>query len=461
MFGIGARLAMQASIDHAIDDDLTARALGVRKYLEGQVVPTSRTLSEKLHEDAAIGLADGFFQVCDASGNVMYRSPALERYRIAIQTRCLPVSQTKYETRSSGRTGVRLATIPALVNGSRYYLQTIEPLHEFAESIQHFQTILWLTAPALLMLATLGGYWMSRRAIAPVALITNDARSIGVHNMSDRLAVPRSKDELQQLSETLNDMLGRIEKSVKQMRQFTADASHELRAPLTVIRTAAEFSLRRERTREDLLEAMQTILHASERTTSLIDKLLTLARADSHQDEPALAPFDLGSLLREVSRDANILAASKQISVTARIPSQPVYIIGDQEALRQLCQILVENAIKYTVAGGSVSAEVSRTQEQATILVRDTGIGIAPADLPRIFDRFWRADKVRSRETGGVGLGLAIASSIVERHQGTIEVESELGRGSLFRVCLPLDVMHSAGTDLPGSSASQLQALGS
>jgi signal transduction histidine kinase len=275
--------------------------------------------------------------------------------------------------------------------------------------------------------------------------ITSDARSITASNLSGRLAVPVAVDELRRLSETLNQMLDRIETSFKSIRQFTADASHELRAPMTLIHAAADFSLRRDRSREDLRDAMERILKESERTSSLVDDLLFIARSDSDPAAFEHDAIDLSPLLADVAIQARTLAEAKHIEVVSQIPSQPVWMEGDELSIRRLVMTLIDNAVKYTPENGKVFIDLYAEDRLAVIQVRDTGIGIAPEDLPRVFDRFWRADKVRSRDEGGTGLGLSIAKGITERHQGTISVESEPGRGSTFTVRLPLLLLGSSG----------------
>ena len=279
---------------------------------------------------------------------------------------------------------------------------------------------------------------MSSRALAPVDRITKDARAISVTNLSARLEIPRAKDELQRLTQTLNEMLDRIEAEVKRIVQFTADASHELRAPLTLIHTAAEFSLRRERTREELLDAMRKIVRESERTSRLVDDLLLLARADSNMHELRLAPTDISSTGRDAAELALTLARAKNIQVSADIPSDPLMVTGNEQLLEQLWLILLDNAVKYTPAGGQIRFSMQAVNAHLETTVTDTGIGIAQADLPRVYDRFWRADKVRSRDAGGAGLGLSIARWIVESHRGEIEIDSEPGHGSQVTVRFPL-----------------------
>jgi signal transduction histidine kinase len=284
--------------------------------------------------------------------------------------------------------------------------------------------------------------------------ITQDARSISIANLSERLEVSGSKDELHRLTETLNDMLARLDSSVRQMRQFTADASHELRTPLTLIRTAAEFSLRRERTREELTEAIRKILRECERTSTLVDSLLLLARADSGVDGLQFAPVDLCDLVRDACDQARILAGPKQIEVRVEIQDSSIELIADEHALRRVLLIFLDNAVKYTASGGVVSLQADVKDGEALVTVKDTGIGIGAEDLPHVFDRFWRADQVRSREMGGAGLGLSIARWIAERHSGTITARSEPGAGSTFELRIPC----ASATDL-GAGAGLVESI--
>ena len=331
-------------------------------------------------------------------------------------------------------------------------LELVQPVTVGERSLARFGRMLMLVIPLALVLASLGGYWLSGRALAPVTQITADARRINATNLSARLAVPPAHDELRELSETLNAMLGRIDQSISQLRQFTADASHELRAPLALIHTAAEFSLLRERPREELVEALEKILRESRHTASLVDSLLLLARADSGEEgqQPRMS-INLSALCQDAADRAVELASAKGISVSNDLGPTSIVVDGDETALRRLLLILVDNAIKYTPAGGSVSIQLAPEENAALIRITDTGIGIAPADLPYVFDRFWRADKVRPRATGGTGLGLAIARWIVNRHGGVIVVSSEVGRGSAFTVTLPLG---SRATLLPEGARS-------
>jgi signal transduction histidine kinase len=230
------------------------------------------------------------------------------------------------------------------------------------------------------------------------------------------------------------------------MSQFTADASHELRAPLSLIRTTAELAVNSGRTNTEYHEDMVQILGEAERTSRLIDSLLLLARADAGEDGFQRELTEVSTILREALVQASSLAAEKKIGMASDLSSEPIVIHGDGEALRRLFLILIDNAVKYTPAGGHVHVRLEASDGNAIVAVSDSGIGITETDLPYIFDRFWRADKVRSRGMGGAGLGLSIARWIVERHEGTIEVQSKAGQGSTFIVKMPLSnvVMTSA-----------------
>jgi heavy metal sensor kinase len=291
-----------------------------------------------------------------------------------------------------------------------------------------------------LIAASAGGYWISRRALAPVDEISRAAQRISIENLTDRLQVPRTGDQLQRLSETLNAMLSRLEASVRRMTQFTADASHELRAPVSLIRTTAEVAvLKRDRPAHEYLEALDEVLEESERTSQVVDSLMLLARADFGKESLERVPADACSIVRGAAEQGERLVRNRGVDFTLDLPPNPIPIQADPEALRRALLILMDNAAKYTTRGGSVKVGLARRDGWAVASVADTGIGIGPQDLAYIFDRFWRADKARSREQGGAGLGLSIAKWIVDMHGGIISVQSEPGMGSVFEIRVPTD----------------------
>jgi heavy metal sensor kinase len=326
------------------------------------------------------------------------------------------------------------------VDGRVFTIQVAAPLHDLQEGLREAAWVLLPLFPLMLLLAALGGYWLAKRALAPVDEITRTARSLSVENLSARLAVPRTNDELERLSTTLNEMLERLDAAFRRISRFTADASHELRTPLAVMRTTAEVALRAPaRDASETRAALEQIVAEVERTTHLTENLLLLAKADSGAAGLQRQDVDLAATVGEACAQAEVLARVKGLELAAKLPElERLYVAGDAQALRRLFLILLDNAVKYTPAGGRVEVVLREHGDDAVGEVHDNGIGIAPHDLPHVFDRFYRADRARSRELGGAGLGLSIARWIVESHGGAIVAASELERGSRFEVRLPL-----------------------
>jgi signal transduction histidine kinase len=239
-------------------------------------------------------------------------------------------------------------------------------------------------------------------------------------------------------------MLGRIETAFLRVSQFTADASHELRTPISLIRTEAEIALRKSRDESEYQESLRHILQEAERTSALVEKLLALARADAGREALDIRRLDLSEMVRQIALDWRKMMAFRQLRFTDDVAASNVYVAGDKTALCRMLNILLDNAVKYTPSPGSVDLTLEANDGVALVTIRDTGIGISDDDQSRIFERFYRADKARSRELGGAGLGLAIADWIVAQHHGRILVQSALGKGSTFLVELPLQPIAEA-----------------
>ena len=434
LLAVASYFAMRASMYRAVDVDLRYRVAGVEEFLESQ---SSSSLSELPDEITHKGTLGVLFQIFDDKGKLVYQSDVLAGHHIKPVSPSVPGATIVYRELGNPGWPVRLAAQRVTFRGQPIIVEVAQPLRFHYSSLREFATSLLISLPLIVLIAASVGYWLSGRALAPVNQIVEDARAIDSNRLSRRVSVPAANDELRRLSETLNAMLDRIEISVTRIKQFTADASHELRAPLTLIQAAAEYTLRRERSHDELVEAMGNILRESKRTSQLIDNLLLLARADSDSEVIKFSPVRVDLAVREAIDRATQLATSKHIQIATDIGENAVYVNGEGTLLQRLFFVLIENGIKYTPENGTVSVALRSSPDDVVIEVADTGIGIAPEDLSHVFDRFWRADKVRSREMGGTGLGLSIAKWIVEKSGGTLRVESAVGHGSKFEVRFP------------------------
>ena len=297
-----------------------------------------------------------------------------------------------------------------------------------------------LIAPVLVIAAVVVTHRIAGRAFESVDRMINEVEAItDGRSLHRRLAVDGAGDEFSRLALTLNQMMERLETSFAGLRRFTADASHELKTPLAVLRVDVERAMSPTTAPAERMVALEEALHEITRMADLVGSLLTLARADEGRYDIVREPVELEPLVREVFETAAILGEDAGLGVA--LPTVDVAVVlGDATRLRQLFLNLVTNAVKYTPRGGTVEVALQRRERTVTFSVRDTGLGISAGDLPHIFERFYRADRARSRtaERSGFGLGLAISKWIAEAHGGTISVRSRLGRGSTFAVTLPL-----------------------
>jgi heavy metal sensor kinase len=433
VFGASMWFILRKNLYDIADAALEGQAADLQRFLEARKDKTTAEVQAEISEDYKIERSEDYVQISDARGTSIYRSRFLEENPLP------PLSfdqlgKPRYENPKLGRERFRLLSEQMDVSGHVYIVQIGHPMHEEMETLDDFRGYLLWFAPLLLLGASGVGYWLSRRALAPVDALARTARTISGHNLGSRLEQLHTGDELQRLSDTLNEMLGRIEAAFLRITEFTADASHELRTPIALIHTEAELALRRSRDEAEYREALRHILVEAERTAKLIEELLALARADSGVEALDIHPIDLLPALRESAVKWKQVAALRNLQFEQRLEVQRLPVMGDENALRRLVDILLDNALKYTPSPGKVALSAAGEHGRVVMSVEDTGVGIAPEDQARIFERFYRVDKARSRELGGAGLGLAIAQWIVQTHQGSIEVKSELGKGSVFRV---------------------------
>ena len=332
---------------------------------------------------------------------------------------------------------VRVLTKPLVAGGRvRNVIQVGMSQENLYATRRRFLWVMTAVLPLGLLLAAGGGWALARRALAPVERMAEAARRISAERLAERLEESGTGDELDRLSRVLNAMLERLDLSFRQVRQFSADASHELQTPLTILQGELEVALRTPRSPQAYRESITSALQEIERLATLVEGLLLLARADAGMLRLDLKPIDAAQLLAEVYERMRVVAQTRSVVLDLEALA-PHLVLGDGERLRRVLLNLVDNAVKYTPAGGRVSLSLRRLDGLACLAVRDTGIGLSEAEQEHVFQRFYRADAARDHGAQGSGLGLCIARSIVEAHGGTLEVTSRVGEGSTFRVCLP------------------------
>ena len=429
----GAYAALNIAVSAVADRSLQTRLDGVEEFL-GEHFP--RLGPPRLQNEIRMhtALQPYFLQVQVVNGQIIYEGQGLPADAL-LEVGPVPHTWTGEHNSKT----LRILSAQRTIHGQVLRLSLGEDLTVPLEVVHRFGLLLLLSCPVLIAAATLAGHWTAGRALSPVLAITNAARAIDAPDLSRRIAVPASRDELRYLAETLNGMLARIETAFRRTTELTANASHELRTPLAVIRATAEVALMRAPGTDSDRAALREILREAERNTALLEDLLRLARADAGNASIHFAPVDFAETVRVTCARCEPLAAAQGVTFRLKQACGPLSVSGDAAHLKRLVLILLDNAVKYTPAGGIVEVTVAGFPSgYATCEVRDTGIGISEADLPHIFDRFFRSDRARTREQSGAGLGLAIAEWIARVHHSRIEVESILGVGSTFRVSFPL-----------------------
>ncbi|MGH2494088.1 MAG: ATP-binding protein [Ktedonobacteraceae bacterium] len=379
-------------------------------------------------------------RMLDAKGNTAYISPAFHALSLPPASFTQPLRGDPWQGTVTTRNGqaVRIYSIALTDNSSIFgVLQVGESLAQSTATLQSIIIALLFITPFVLLLGVLGSYWLAKRAFRPILHLTRTAREIKAGDLHRRVPIPRSRDEVHQLALTLNEMIGRLDQAFTQQRRFVADASHELRTPVTVIRSITDVALEEPLSLDEYSEVLREINVESERLGSLINDLLVLARADEEQVPLDREPVRLDLLAYDVAATMEPLAKERGIDLRVQA-LEPATVSGDTARLIQVLMGLVDNALTYTNAGGTVSLSVEVRDAVACLTVQDTGIGIAGEDVAHIFERFYRADPARSRAAGGSGLGLSIAHWVAQAHGGSIEVQSQVGQGSTFTVTLPL-----------------------
>lgn len=376
-----------------------------------------------------------WFQVYSPDGRLLYSTPEARRNPVPASDKLASIPDERIISVPDVNPPYRIMSGAAQIGRRPVVLQVALSEASILQDQRQLLYILLLGLPVGVALAGVGGYALARRALAPVDRMVERARSINAEQLNARLPVDNPDDELGRLASVFNDTFSRLEASFERMRHFTADASHELRTPLTAIRSVGEVGLRGRRDESAYREIIGSMLEEVDRLALMVDRLLMLSRADSGDAKLAIDVVDLGALAGEVAEQLSVLAEEKGQSI--KVHCDPVSSwVGDRVVLRQALMNLVDNAIKYSPEGGSIEVHVAQATEGVAIDVSDTGPGIPEELQGRIFDRFYRVDKARSRGNGGTGLGLAIAKWAVEVNGGHLTIEPSNGAGSRFRISL-------------------------
>ena len=447
-FSVAVYIFVQRNLYERLDTslhstlDLMSAALKHRADA-GEIGPeaVTRALQDLRRADQAVAVLDAqgkFLGERTAVGGVHVRLPDQGLTSLKSTTfYSLPEHNPESDDSCRGVVGfVRLRP-----EGALYAVAINQSLEPLSDQLDLLEDVLYVAIPTALLLTGFGGWFLARRSLQPVAEMSVRAQRISAENLNERLPIVNPKDELGRLATAFNELLARLGNSFSQRRQFMADASHELRTPLSVIRTASSVTLeRQDRKNSEYSEALAIIEQQARRLSRIVEDMFLLARADAGHPALQITEFYLDELVAETIRAATILAAQKEIRM--ELESLPeVHFRGDEGLLRQMMWNLLDNAVKYTPKGGTVRATLVSRSAKYVITVSDTGSGIPPEIQPRIFERFYRADKARSHtgnvNSSGAGLGLPIARWIAEVHHGRLALECSSENGSTFAVVLP------------------------
>jgi heavy metal sensor kinase len=425
---------------------------GVDRFLLDEINELSEVLSKDMKEKESLksfefGVASRtyyplYFRVLDAEGAIFYASEGMRGIEYKVDEKVMSLARKGRNNiekiHSPGRRRpFRFISAPLYRDGKlAYIVQLGTHLRFIRKSLSGFKRNILAAFPIVLVLGSFGGWILARRSLLPIGYIVSKTQSITTKNLNERLIQRRTHDEMDDLIRTINEMVARLESSFKRMAEFTADASHELKTPICAMRGEAEVLLSKPRTAEEYQEGLAHFIERFDQLNRMINDLIFLSKSDSSQVELKMNPVRLDLLINDMGDLFQILAEQKENSLEMGTMEE-ITVLGDKARLQQLFTNLIDNAIKYT-SKGSIHVALQKNEDTALVRVKDTGIGVPREEQEKIFKRFYRVDKSRSRETGGVGLGLSIAEWIAHAHHGRIEVESELNKGSTFTLSLPI-----------------------
>jgi heavy metal sensor kinase len=443
LLGAAAYVALERYLVGALKESQFRRARQIAQLVtEENKKDTLSSVGSEIETRYAPSLNDRFVRVSRQNGEILYLSTAPASLTFSPSTLPPPVWPSSPETAHRLSLGNRREMLltshtVAVQGGERYLVETGALLDEVQQDLRQWLIFLIAGLPVVAAIAVGGGYFLIKRALNPVDQIAATAERIGSHNLSQRLPVTHTGDELERLSITLNHMIQRLEEAFRHSRRFMADASHELRTPLTVLRGELESFVHEPNLAPDMRERLGSALEELERLVNIVEGLFAISRLDAGEAQAESVKFDLAKLAASTTDQMSLLGEDKNIKITCAATND-VWVEGDRARMKQVVVNLLDNAIKYTPQGGAVDLKVRTRDGKAILEITDNGIGIPADSLPRVFERFYRVDEARSRELGGAGLGLSIVKSICSAHHGRVDATSTPGQGSVFRVELPL-----------------------
>lgn len=447
VFSILIYLGLSTLLAQHIDRELLTLAKQEATRVElttGTLTPLEDDEKDEMREAARSAV------VLNPSGAVLWKGaatidrPPLSSTHLADLQR----GHTVYDTITPPHDGaIRRISFPITHAGSVQYLLQLETsLRLVDDTLRLLILLLAALAGAMIAAGWIGSRWLAREALTPVEMLTATAEQISVPSLKTRMTLAAPYEEFERLTHVFNAMLDRLHHVFEGQRQFIADAAHEIQTPLTVIKGTIEVALQKSRAAADYRDALVTNLGQVERLSTLTRSLLTLAQFSGDRPPVTLTPLALEPLVQDLVNELSPLAEDRRIQLA--VDAQPVPLVqGDAGRLTQLLVNLLDNALAYTPPDGRITMRLKPIPGHAVLEVEDTGVGIAPEHLPRLFERFYRADPARDRESGGTGLGLAIVKEIAEAHGGTVAVDSTPGQGTLFTITLPAYADHDVSTD--------------
>jgi heavy metal sensor kinase len=442
VFGASVYLGLERYLDWTLQRMLVAECRTIATQLLSQLpAKDAAWLATEINEAYAPEVNGLFIRVVDQSAGVVYLSGApkdvtFDPGRIPFPRDKEMDGSRKLQFGSGNRLLIHSMTLTT-PDGNRFIVESGAPYHQIEVVLHGLLLTFAIYMPFVVSLAVAGGYWLMRRSLQPVDEITKRAEGITSTNLSERLPVIRSGDELERLSISLNRMIQRLDNAFEHINRFSADASHELRTPLTILQLELEGMAQNHRSDAALGDQIGSALEETHRMSRIVESLLTISRLDAGEVKMDKSHLDLGELAASTAGEMKLLAEEKSLGL--HLHAEPgVLVAGDRVRLQQVIVNLIDNSIKYTPVGGMIEIRVGGEGNCAVLQVSDNGLGIPAHALPHVFERFYRADKARSRASGGAGLGLSIVKAICAAHNGEIKVSSQEGRGSSFRVELPL-----------------------